>query len=540
MRVKICGYLSILILMLVFLPSSAYAGDNKSSCRHSFSSYISDENATYFSDGTKTAICDKGCGKSETVNDNGSKLVLSKPKKLTASQTTDSITISWSRVKGATGYRVYYKTKDGWKYLVKFTGETTHTVINLEPAFKIHFAVKAYKKIGKNIVWADDSANIYTSTKCNNIKKITSTATSSAIKLSWDKVEGADGYRIYRMTADGWKAVGKNTKNTSVTVKNLTPAKDYTFAVRTYIKTDKSVFSDYLTHKVSTKTKAPETKVELESKNKIKLTFKPVDGADGYQVYRKIGSGKYELYKTYDEPASIRVSLKPDKYYTFSVRAYRKVGKKTVYGEYNPVKIHCGDVADRIVVDPSEGEWYLVLVNKTRELPTNFSVKLGYIPDDYMMDSRAAVYYNKMYEAAAKEGIYLTPVSAYRSNKLQKEIFEETLEDYIYGYGLTRSEAEKRTETEVMYPGTSEHNLGLAVDIGCCEGYFEDSDEYQWLLKNAHKYGFIERYKKDKQKITGIIPEPWHWRFVGTQYAAKIKKSGLCLEEYLEKYKLIP
>lgn len=158
----------------------------------------------------------------------------------------------------------------------------------------------------------------------------------------------------------------------------------------------------------------------------------------------------------------------------------------------------------------------------------------------YKLVDRAAVYYNEMYADAAEEGIYLTPVSGYRSNELQQEIFDESVEGYIYSLDLTRAQAEKKTSTEVLIPGTSEHNLALAVDVGCVEGYFEDSDEYQWLLKNAHKYGFIERYTEEKQKITGIIPEPWHWRYVGVEYAEDIKNSGLCLEEYLEKYNLIP
>ena len=118
--------------------------------------------------------------------------------------------------------------------------------------------------------------------------------------------------------------------------------------------------------------------------------------------------------------------------------------------------------------------------------------------------------------------------------------FEETVADYMYSQDMTRYEAEKVTETEVLFPGTSEHNLGLAVDIGSCSGSFGESEEYRWLAENAYKYGFIERYTVEKQDITGIIPEPWHWRYVGVEYAEDIKNSGLCLEEYLEKYQLIP
>ena len=101
-------------------------------------------------------------------------------------------------------------------------------------------------------------------------------------------------------------------------------------------------------------------------------------------------------------------------------------------------------------------------------------------------------------------------------------------------YSLSREEAAKKAATVILPPGTSEHNLGLAMDI--CNTYdsFANGEEYAWLVENAHKYGFILRYTAEKQEITGIVPEPWHWRFVGVEYAEKIKESGLCLEEYLD------
>ena len=101
-------------------------------------------------------------------------------------------------------------------------------------------------------------------------------------------------------------------------------------------------------------------------------------------------------------------------------------------------------------------------------------------------------------------------------------------------YGLSRKEAEKKAATVILPPGTSEHNLGIAVDICNTKSSFAQSREYAWLEKHAHEYGFILRYTAQKQSVTGIIPEPWHWRYVGVEYAKKIKDSGLCLEEYLD------
>ena len=86
-----------------------------------------------------------------------------------------------------------------------------------------------------------------------------------------------------------------------------------------------------------------------------------------------------------------------------------------------------------------------------------------------------------------------------------------------------------------MPPGSSEHNLGFCMDIVCVEEWFEDTDEFKWLMQHADDYGFILRYPSDKENITKVIYEPWHWRYVGVEEAKKIKASGLCLEEYFGK-----
>ena len=510
-------------------------------CVHAFTEYVSDKNATCFTDGTKTALCDNGCGETDTVTDMGTKIILTRPATLTAQQSTTAIKISWSPVKGATGYDIYYRTAgSGWKKYAKSTSGTSYTFSGLKPGFKVTFAVRAYAAGAGKRLTSSSYTTLYTATQNSAPASITSAQSSSQIKLTWSACKGADGYRVYYLKNGVWKVVTSFIKGTSVTYKNLAPGKTYTLAVRPVIRVDSVVFGEYKTHITSTKTKAPQAKVTLVSKGKINLSWSSVSGAEGYQLYYRINNGSYKLYKTYKNPQKLSFNLKGDKYYVFAVRAYKKVSGKNLYGEYSPVGAHIGSVVDRVVVNPSAGAWNLLLVNKQRELPGSFTVKLAYIEDGYQLDYRAAAYYNKMYDAALKEGIYLTPVSAYRSKSFQQEIFDETVEDYMYSYDMTRQEAEKKTGTEVLPPGTSEHNLGLAVDIGSTSGYFGDSAAYRWLVKNAHKYGFIERYTASKQKITGIIPEPWHWRFVGVEHATKIKQSGLCLEEYLAKYNLIP
>ncbi|MBR5441756.1 MAG: M15 family metallopeptidase, partial [Clostridia bacterium] len=93
--------------------------------------------------------------------------------------------------------------------------------------------------------------------------------------------------------------------------------------------------------------------------------------------------------------------------------------------------------------------------------------------------------------------------------------------------------AVEKAATIVMPPGSSEHNLGYAMDIVCVEEWFETTKEFKWLQQNAADYGFIQRYPKDKQHITKVIYEPWHWRYVGVPAAKAMKESGLVLEEYL-------
>ena len=137
-----------------------------------------------------------------------------------------------------------------------------------------------------------------------------------------------------------------------------------------------------------------------------------------------------------------------------------------------------------------------------------------------------------MYTAAKEDGIILTPYSAYRSYERQKINYENLTDTYMTRYGISREEAAKKAATVILPPGTSEHNLGLAVDICNTLDSFAESKEYKWLTEHAHEYGFILRYTAEKQSITNIVPEPWHWRFVGVEYAKEIRDSGLCLEEW--------
>ena len=104
---------------------------------------------------------------------------------------------------------------------------------------------------------------------------------------------------------------------------------------------------------------------------------------------------------------------------------------------------------------------------------------------------------------------------------------------------MTQEQAEAETAKSVAVPGTSEHQLGLALDIvdksyQMLEEDQQDTPAQQWLMANCWRYGFILRFPKDKEAVTGITYEPWHYRYVGEEVAKTITEGGLCLEEYLQ------
>lgn len=179
-------------------------------------------------------------------------------------------------------------------------------------------------------------------------------------------------------------------------------------------------------------------------------------------------------------------------------------------------------------------DWKLILVNIDNALPENYELDLVDIDEYRKFDSRAIDELKDMIEAARKSGASnLWVQSAYRSIETQTEVFNKQVQEYK-NQGKTQQEAEELTLKIINKPGTSEHNLGLAVDFNYANEEFENTKEFKWLKENAENYGFILRYPKEKEEITKVTYEPWHWRYVGVENAKEINKSGYCLEEYIE------
>lgn len=179
-------------------------------------------------------------------------------------------------------------------------------------------------------------------------------------------------------------------------------------------------------------------------------------------------------------------------------------------------------------------KWYLTFVNKNYVLPEDYKPQLSeeLFGTYCQLDVRCAPYYKEMYNAALKDGCYLTPFSGYRRISTQKRNFENEMQIYL-NKGYTFDEAYDKAATNILPPATSEHNLGLAMDIVSINHNFDQSKEFKWLMEHGAEYGFILRYPADKTNITGVQYEPWHWRYVGKEAATEIMSKGITLEEYL-------
>ncbi len=173
------------------------------------------------------------------------------------------------------------------------------------------------------------------------------------------------------------------------------------------------------------------------------------------------------------------------------------------------------------------GGIHVMLVNRRNPLPENFEITLAQIDEEYRLDQGCVSAAKAMLAECIAHGFDPKITSAYRSREEQQETLDNRIRYYMNYERLTREEATQKALLSVAVPGTSEHHLGLALDV------YGDTC-MPWLEAHCWEYGFILRYPQDKTHITGIIYEPWHFRYVGVEIAMELKDSGLCLEEYLD------
>ena len=177
--------------------------------------------------------------------------------------------------------------------------------------------------------------------------------------------------------------------------------------------------------------------------------------------------------------------------------------------------------------------WNLILVNRDNYIPADYKVQLTELSNGKKVDSRIYPELQEMFDDARAQGYSLFVREGYRTQEEQQQLMDEKIEAYE-NEGKSKSEAKKLAEQWVAIPGTSEHQLGIAVDINADTTKSSSDDVYKWLEENAHTYGFIKRYPSNKTDITGVINEPWHYRYVGKEVASEIYSQGICLEEYID------
>lgn len=198
------------------------------------------------------------------------------------------------------------------------------------------------------------------------------------------------------------------------------------------------------------------------------------------------------------------------------------------------------DLKEQVNGEEVKLPWNMVLVNGDHPMEEGYVPQLKELEEGLSLDSRIIDAAKEMLADAKKAGLHIDICSAYRSAERQEQVFGDSMKERVKD-GMSYWDAFNETALNVAIPGTSEHALGLALDL--ISNQYTELDERQettaeakWLKENCHKYGFILRYPPEKTNITGIIYEPWHYRYVGVEDATEIMKLGITLEEYLQDY----
>ena len=199
----------------------------------------------------------------------------------------------------------------------------------------------------------------------------------------------------------------------------------------------------------------------------------------------------------------------------------------------NKVKTNQNRSANSVVKDE-----LLTLVNFENTIPKDWKVDLVQLNNGQSVDRRIYDDLIAMLQAAKSEGLNPLICSSYRTNEKQEQLYQNKVSEYL-SQGYSKVEASDKAAFWVARPGTSEHQLGLAVDIVSTKNQRldrsqENTVEQRWLIQNSWKYGFVLRYPTNKNSITGVGYEPWHYRYVGKEHAKKINELGVCLEEYVK------
>lgn len=264
--------------------------------------------------------------------------------KVTAIQTSSSITLSWNKVTGADGYRVYKYNSESGKYKkIKDVSDRGLKVTGLEAGKTYKFKVKAYRKDGDTI-WGKSTDAYSFSTKPGKPLKITASKTSSSVTLKWKKVTGASGYAIYRYSSGEWKRIDTVNSGSKVSCKieNLKSGTPYKFRIKAFKKAGNSTLWSSASESVTVLTDpaTPTLKCSSGKKGAVTLKWSNVSGESGYQVYystKKDGGYKKLVTNNADVTKFTANNLKNGKTYYFKVRSYKKTSDGTLYSLWSSV-----------------------------------------------------------------------------------------------------------------------------------------------------------------------------------------------------------
>lgn len=226
-----------------------------------------------------------------------------------------------------------------------------------------------------------------------------------------------------------------------------------------------------------------------------------------------------------------------------SLSSMSSVSEETSSSESVPETSSLPETSSSETEEPSPKDYgTLILVNPWNYIPEDYTLELETVQGKYKMDIKAAESARNLVAAAKEAGFNMQLCSAYRTVEKSAELYQRKVNQYI-GYGYSEADAKVEAAKWVAPPGTSEHHTGLAMDLVSSDYWnyysdlehdYEKFDSFKWMYEHCAEFGFILRYPKDKQDITGITYEPWHYRYVGIEAAKYIMENGLCLEEYLE------
>lgn len=282
------------------------------------------------------------CKKIGSKTFSGDKLTLPKVKKLDFTAGERSVTLKWKKISAARGYAVYKKDSKGKWSLVKRVTTNSFKISKLNYATVYTYAVRAYVKEGKTLVYAPEYTSIKVATRPLTTSKITAKQNEKAITLSWKKSKGATGYRVYRYDSNRkkWVVVCSCTKSNKLTVKNLDSGRKYKFAVKSCVDTGNKLVWSEGSRTIVTCTRPAKTKVKATPlKYSVKLEWSKVKYADRYVIYmsKNVNSGYKKIASTKGTNAEIK-KLSAGKTYYFKVYSYRKLADKNVYSYASEIK----------------------------------------------------------------------------------------------------------------------------------------------------------------------------------------------------------